>query len=123
MGIGNTTTATAVACALLNRGPNELTGRGAGLSDAGLDRKIRTIEASLKRNNPDPADIVDVLSKVGGLDIAAMCGTFLGRGFPCASCYRRLHQCGGGVVRCAHGSMPKLQCWPATVQRNLWPAL
>lgn len=78
MGIGNTTTATAVACALLNRGPNELTGRGAGLSDAGLDRKIRTIEASLKRNNPDPADIVDVLSKVGGLDIAAMCGTFLG---------------------------------------------
>ena len=78
MGIGNTTAATAVSCALLGRAPSELTGRGAGLSDAGLLRKISAIERALECNRPDANDPMDVLSKVGGYEIAGMAGAFLG---------------------------------------------
>lgn len=78
MGIGNTTTAGAVCAALLGLTPAMVTGRGAGLSDAGLLRKREAIHAALERNAPDPADPVDVLAKVGGLDMAALCGAFLG---------------------------------------------
>ena len=78
MGIGNTTTATAVACVLTGRDPEELTGRGAGLSDDGLRRKIDTIRRAIGTNRPDPGDPVDVLRKVGGLDLAALCGECLG---------------------------------------------
>ena len=78
MGIGNTTTSSAVASVLLGRNPKELTGRGAGLSDDGLRRKIRAIENALSENRPDPQDPLDVLSKVGGFDLAGLCGVFLG---------------------------------------------
>lgn len=78
MGIGNTTTSAAVLSVLLGRSPAELTGRGAGLSDAGLTRKVHAIETALRLHRPDPADPVDVLSKVGGFDLAALCGAFLG---------------------------------------------
>lgn len=78
MGIGNTTTSSAVASALLGIPASVLTGRGAGLSDEGLRRKVEVIESALNRLSPDPSDAVDVLSKVGGLDIAGMCGAFIG---------------------------------------------
>ena len=78
MGIGNTTTSAAVLSVLLNRSPAEMTGRGAGLSNAGLERKIRAIETAIQRHRPDPADGLDVLSKVGGYDLAGLCGIFLG---------------------------------------------
>jgi len=78
MGIGNTTASTAMACALLGFTPQELTGRGAGLSDAGLIRKRSAIERALSVNCPDENDPVDVLAKVGGLEIAGMAGAFLG---------------------------------------------
>ena len=78
MGIGNTTTASAVASVLLGKPPASLTGRGAGLSSDGLQRKICAIERAIAVNQPDPADPIDVLSKVGGLDIAGLCGLFLG---------------------------------------------
>ena len=78
MGIGNTTPMTAITCALAGVEPSEITGRGAGLSDEGLERKIRAVERALRVNCPDPADAVDVLSKVGGLEIAGMTGLFLG---------------------------------------------
>lgn len=77
-GIGNTTTATAVTCVLLQKSAAEMTGRGAGLSDTGLKRKIAAVEKGIQRNLPNRADILDVLAKVGGYDIAAMCGAFLG---------------------------------------------
>lgn len=78
MGIGNTTTSGAVCAALLGLTPDEVTGRGAGLSDAGLARKRAAVESALSVNAPDRNDAVDVLQKVGGLDLAAMCGAFLG---------------------------------------------
>ena len=78
MGIGNTTTSSAVAAVLLDQPVEAMTGRGSGLSDAGLSRKIAAIKRALELNRPDPADPVDVLSKVGGFDIAGMCGIFLG---------------------------------------------
>lgn len=94
MGIGNTTTASAVLAALLGVDPEEVTGRGGGLTDDMLQHKIQVIRQALAVNRPDPEDPVDVLSKVGGLDLAAMCGAFLGcahsrrpaivDGFPCA---------------------------------------
>lgn len=78
MGIGNTTTSSAVASVLLNRSVEEMTGRGAGLSGEGLKRKIDAIKRAVKLNEPDPSDSVDVLAKVGGLDIAGMAGVFMG---------------------------------------------
>ena len=78
MGIGNTTTSSAVASVLLDRPAEEVTGRGAGLSDGGLARKVAAIRKALAVNRPDPADALDVLGKVGGFDIAGLCGVFLG---------------------------------------------
>ena len=78
MGIGNTTTSAAVTAVLLDREPAQVAGRGAGLSSEGLRRKIHAIERGIVQNKPDPDDVIDVLSKVGGLDIAGLCGVFLG---------------------------------------------
>lgn len=78
MGIGNTTTSAAVASVLLQREPGELTGRGAGLSDKGLQQKIRIVAQAIAVNQPNPEDPIDVLSKVGGLDLAVLCGICLG---------------------------------------------
>lgn len=78
MGIGNTTTSAAMASVLLDRSPRAVTGRGAGLDSAGLARKIAVIERVIAVNNPDKNDPLDVLSKLGGLDIAGLVGMFLG---------------------------------------------
>ena len=64
MGIGNTTTSSAVASVLLNQPVEEMTGRGAGLTSEGLARKIGAIRKAIKLNQPDPSDAVDVLAKV-----------------------------------------------------------
>ena len=78
MGIGNTTTSSAVAAVLLAQPVQTMTGRGAGLSDAGLARKIDAIRRGIAHNQPNPADPLDVLAKLGGFDIAGLCGVFLG---------------------------------------------
>ncbi len=78
MGIGNTTTSSAVASVLLSKEVTEMTGRGAGLSNDGLKRKIRAIKEAIHVNRPDKNDPLDVLAKVGGFDIAGLCGVFLG---------------------------------------------
>lgn len=81
MGIGNTTTSSACAAVLFSREPAEVTGRGAGLSSEGLTRKIQVIRRALEVNRPDPKDPIDIMSKVGGLDIAGMTGCFLGAAY------------------------------------------
>ncbi len=78
MGIGNTTTSSAVASVLLGRPAEEMTGRGAGLSSEGLCRKVSVIEQAIRLNRPDRKDPLDVLAKLGGFDIAGMAGFSLG---------------------------------------------
>ncbi len=78
MGIGNTTTSSAMTSVFLDVDPEVVTGRGAGLTSAGLEKKIQVIREGIALNRPDPADPLDVLAKVGGLDIAGLAGVFLG---------------------------------------------
>lgn len=78
MGIGNTTTSSAVSSVLCKIEPECVTGRGAGLSSTGLQRKIEVIKKAIKLHNPDPNDPIDVLAKVGGYDIAGLTGIYLG---------------------------------------------
>jgi len=78
MGIGNTTTSSAVFSVLSGLSPGMVTGRGAGLSSEGLHRKINLIQHAITKYQPNPKDILDVLSKVGGFDLCGMMGAFLG---------------------------------------------
>ena len=117
LGIGNTTTAAAVTSVLLDLPAEAVTGRGAGLSDEGLSRKLRAIEAGIAQNRPDPEDALDVLAKVGGFDLAGMCGLYLGGalyrvpvlidGFPssaAALCALRLCPAAGKAMLASHVS-------------------
>ena len=78
MGIGNTTTSSAVASVLLDESVETMTGRGAGLDSAGLRRKICAIKTAIAKNKPNADDPVDVLAKVGGFDLAGLVGIYLG---------------------------------------------
>jgi nicotinate-nucleotide--dimethylbenzimidazole phosphoribosyltransferase len=78
MGIGNTTPSSAIAATLTGRSVADVTGRGTGLDDVGLERKIQTIEKILSTRKPDPTDPIDVLSKVGGTEIGGIAGLILG---------------------------------------------
>lgn len=78
MGIGNTTTSSAMASVLLKLPVETVTGRGAGLSSEGLAHKIEIIKRAIEQNQPDVDDAADILTKLGGFDIAAMAGIFLG---------------------------------------------
>jgi len=78
MGIGNTTPSAAIAAALTGIEPAKLAGRGTGVDDEGLKRKIDAIERALAVNKPDPKDGLDVLAKVGGFEIGGLAGVILG---------------------------------------------
>ncbi|MCP4141422.1 MAG: nicotinate-nucleotide--dimethylbenzimidazole phosphoribosyltransferase [Chloroflexi bacterium] len=78
MGIGNTTPSAAIAAALTGIEAAKLAGRGTGVDDEGLKRKIDAIERALKVNQPDPKDGLDILTKVGGFEIAGLVGVILG---------------------------------------------
>lgn len=78
MGIGNTTPSAAIACALMNVAAEKIAGRGTGVDDDGLKRKISVIEKALAVNKPNPKDGLDVLSKVGGFEIGGLAGVMIG---------------------------------------------
>lgn len=78
MGIGNTTPSSAIAALLTGRPVCEVTGRGTGISDESLKRKIKVIEAGILLNKPNPEDAMDVLAKVGGAEIGGIAGLILG---------------------------------------------
>ncbi|KAA0893411.1 nicotinate-nucleotide--dimethylbenzimidazole phosphoribosyltransferase [Oryzomonas rubra] len=78
LGIGNTTPSSAIIAAISGISVKDLTHRGTGINDAALANKIRVIEQGLALNRPDPKDPLDVLTKVGGLEIAAIAGLVLG---------------------------------------------
>lgn len=77
MGIGNTTASTAILAVIGGFNPDEITGRGAGLSSEGIQHKAKVIERAIAVNKPDASDGIDVLSKVGGLEIGGMAGVML----------------------------------------------
>ena len=77
MGIANTTPSTAVVASLTGQSVAELTGRGTGIDDAQLARKIAVVEKALKLNRPDASDALDVLAKVGGFEIGGIAGVVL----------------------------------------------
>lgn len=81
MGIGNTTTSSAVLCALTGIDPDLAVGKGAGLTDEGFEKKKRIIRDAIVKHRPDPEDPIDVVSKVGGFDIAAMAGVYIGAAY------------------------------------------
>ncbi len=78
MGIGNTSPSSAIVATLCQVPIAEVVGRGTGLDDTQLEHKIEILEKALVHNNPDPADPIDVLSKVGGFEIAGIAGLILG---------------------------------------------
>ena len=78
MGIGNTTASSAIAAAITGTPTTETTGRGTGRSDAELEHKIAVVERALELNRPDPGDGLDVLARVGGLEIGVLAGVVLG---------------------------------------------
>ena len=77
MGIGNTTAASAITAVFTGKPVEEITGRGAGLDDKGIKHKVETIKKALAINKPDAGDAIDVLSKVGGFEIAGLAGIIL----------------------------------------------
>ena len=104
MGIGNTTTSAACACALFGLSPDMAVGRGAGLSAEGLKRKRSAVRRALEVNCPDKSDPISVISKVGGLDIAGMTGLFLG------GAKRRIPVLIDGVISGISACMAKMLC-------------
>ncbi|MDR2350889.1 MAG: nicotinate-nucleotide--dimethylbenzimidazole phosphoribosyltransferase [Deltaproteobacteria bacterium] len=78
MGIGNTTPSSCVSCVYAGLTPEDSTGRGSGLKPDLVRRKTEVIRRALEVNKPDPGDPLDVLAKVGGYEIGAMCGVYLG---------------------------------------------
>jgi len=95
MGIGNTTSASAISAALVGVPADKVVGRGTGIDDRTLQRKIDIVHRALQVHRPDPRDPLDVLSKVGGFEIAALAGVVLASaasrvpvivdGFPCGA--------------------------------------
>lgn len=81
MGIANTTASAAIFAVLSGKEPSEVTGRGTGIDEEGLKRKIAVIERGIALNKPDPSDPVDVLAKVGGCEIAGLAGAVLGAAY------------------------------------------
>ena len=84
MGIGNTTPSTAIAAVFSKRPVEEIAGRGTGVDQAGLERKIAAIQRALEVNQPNPNNGLDVLTKVGGFEIGGLAGAVLA----CAACRR-----------------------------------
>lgn len=78
MGIGNTTPSTAIAAALTGRTPAEIAGRGTGVDDAGLARKVAAVDAALAANAVDTTDGLGVLAALGGYEIGGLAGVVLG---------------------------------------------
>lgn len=78
MGIGNTSTSSAICSVMLDVPVDQVTGKGAGLTSKDLEHKIEVIKESIRVNHVDPEDPIGVLAGIGGLDIAGMCGCFIG---------------------------------------------
>lgn len=81
VGIGNTSSSSACVMSVLQLSADEAVGKGAGLSDEAFLHKKQVITTAIKKHNPNPNDVIDILSKVGGLDIAGLTGLYLGAAY------------------------------------------
>ena len=101
MGIGNTTAASAITAAITQSAPERVTGRGTGVDDAALSRKVEAVRRALAVNRPDPHDGLDVLAKVGGFEIGGLAGVILAgtRRAAGAGGARRIHRGRGSAGR------------------------
>ena len=81
MGIGNTTSSSAIVAVIAGVGAEMVTGYGTGLDDKGLLHKIKVIEKSININNPDPENGLDILSKIGGFEIGGIAGLIIGAAY------------------------------------------
>lgn len=135
MGIGNTTTSSAVLSVLLGLDPSETAGRGAGLSDEGLSRKVGVIRRGIALRRLDPGDPLAVVAKVGGLDVAAMAGFFIGAAacrrpavvdglIACAAALAAVRLCPAvsGFLVASHEGAERA-CAPALAEMGLRPAI
>ncbi len=104
MGIGNTTTSSAIASVILGMPAATVTGTGAGLSEKGLQRKIQVVEQAIRVNRPDCHLPLDILSKLGGFDIAGMTGLFLG------GAYYGIPVVIDGVISLVAANLAKMLC-------------
>ena len=109
IGIGNTTASSAVLFAFTGAPIDRVVGRGAGLTDEAFARKKAVVEEAVRRRRPDPDDPLDVLAKVGGLDIAGMVGTYLA----CAA--RRVPVVTDGLISNV-AALAAMRCKPEAVQ-------
>jgi len=107
MGIGNTTASSALAAVFCGLPVAQVTGRGTGLDDEGLRRKVAAIENALALHRPDPSDPLGVLAALGGLEIAAICGYAL------KAVSRRVPVLLDGIISTAGGLCAALLCPPA----------
>jgi nicotinate-nucleotide--dimethylbenzimidazole phosphoribosyltransferase len=78
MGIGNTTPSSAITAAMTGRSVEDVTGRGTGIDESGRRHKVAVIEQAIELHRPNPTDPLDVLTKVGGLEIGGLVGLMLG---------------------------------------------
>ena len=78
MGIGNTTSSSAIVSAVTGKAARETTGRGTGRTDVQMEHKVQVVQRALEVNRPDPDDGLDVLAKVGGFEIGVLAGVVLG---------------------------------------------
>jgi len=101
MGIGNTTPSSAILAVFSGRPVHEVTGRGTGISDEALGKKIRAIQKALEVNRPEARDPVDVLAKVGGFEIGGIAGLILG------AAYHKLPVVVDGFISCAGALLAK----------------
>jgi nicotinate-nucleotide--dimethylbenzimidazole phosphoribosyltransferase len=104
MGIGNTTSASAIICAVTGLSPLEATGRGTGMDNRGLKYKRETLEKALAHLRPNPENGFDILCKVGGLEIAGIAGAVL------AAASRKTAVVLDGAISTAAGLIAFLLC-------------
>jgi len=102
MGIGNTASSSAIISSALGIGAEETTWRGTGIDDESLKKKILVINESIKLHRPDPADAVDMLSKVGGFEIGGMAGAVL------AAAANGIPVVLDGIISCAAGLLANI---------------
>lgn len=108
MGIGNTTPSSAIASVMLGMDPVEATGRGAGLSGDSYRHKIEVVKRAIYVNKPDRDDPIDVVSKIGGFDIAGMAGLYIG------GAIYRIPVVADGLISCVAALLAKKICRVST---------